>query len=95
MAEVVVLRAAGDDQRVVAERLLTGHGPQRDGARAKIERGHLGEFDPHALLAAEDRAERVADLAGGQRAGRHLVGQRLEEMEVAAVDERDLDVVRS
>ena len=46
----------------------------------------------HVLLAAEDRPQRVADLARRQGAGRDLVGQRLEEVEVAAVDERDLDV---
>ena len=47
--------------------------------------------DPHVLLGLEDRPQRIGDLAGGQRAGGDLVGQGLEEVEVAPVDERDLD----
>ena len=39
----------------------------------------------------EDRAQGVGNLAGREGPGGDLVGQRLEEMEVAAVDERDLD----
>ena len=43
--------------------------------RVEIEPGRLGEHHAHALLAAEDRPQRVADLARGQRAGRDLVGR--------------------
>ena len=39
----------------------------------------------------EDRPERIGDLAGGERTGRDLVGERLEEVEVPPIDERDLD----
>ena len=39
----------------------------------------------------EDRAKGIRNLAGRKRSSRNLVGQRLEEMEVTAVDERDLD----
>ena len=39
----------------------------------------------------EDRAQRIGDLARRERAGRDLVGQRLEQVEVAPVDQRDLD----
>jgi hypothetical protein len=42
-------------------------------------------------LAPEDGAERVGDLAGRQRAGGDLVGERLEEVEVASIDKRELD----
>ena len=28
--------------------------------------------------------------AGGQRAGRHLIGQRLEQVKVASIDQRDV-----
>ena len=42
-------------------------------------------------LPLEDRPQRIGDLARRQRAGRHLVGERLEEVEVAAVDQRHLD----
>ena len=42
-------------------------------------------------MALKDRAQRVGDLGGRERAGGDLVGERLEEVEVAPVDERDLD----
>ena len=94
VAEVRVVRAAGDDQRVVAEPFRRRHRP--DGAqvqltRVEVEVGDLGQQDADVAVALEDRAERIGDLAGRERPGRDLVGERLEEMEVAAVDERDLD----
>jgi hypothetical protein len=94
VAEVRVMRAAGDDQRVVAEPIRCRHG--RDGAqvqltRIEVEVGDLGQQDADIAVALEDRAERMGDLAGRQRPRCDLLRQRLEEMEVAAVDERDLD----
>ena len=94
VAEVRVVRAAGDDQRVVAEPFRRRHRP--DGAqvqltRVEVEVGDLGQQDADVAVALEDRAERIGDLAGRERPGRDLVGERLEEMEVAAVDERHLD----
>ena len=59
--------------------------------RVEVEVGDLGQQDADVAVALEDRAERIGDLAGRERPGRDLVGERLEEMEVAAVDERDLD----
>ena len=47
--------------------------------------------DADVACPLEDRAQRIRDLAGRERAGRHLVGQRLEEVEVPPVDERHLD----
>ncbi len=44
------------------------------------------------LIAVEDRPQRVTDLAGGQGARGDLVRERLEQVEVPAIDERDLDV---
>ena len=87
-------RAAGDDQGVV------GHPLRRDAlaAAAPAPRGPRGRTPPprrqHAdvLVAAEDRTQRRGDLPRGQRSGRDLVGERLEQVEVAPVDQRDLDV---
>jgi hypothetical protein len=42
-------------------------------------------------VAAQDGTQRLGDLAGGQRAGRDLVQQRLEQVEVAPVHEREPD----
>jgi hypothetical protein len=94
MAEVRVVRAAGDDQRVVAQPFRRRHRP--DGAevqltRVEVEVGDLSQQDAGVAVALEDGAERIGDLARRKRPGRDLVGERLEEMEVAAIDERDLE----
>ena len=93
VAEVGVVRAAGDDQRVVGHRL----GCRQAGDRSKdhlapleVEACDLGEQHAHVAVALEHRPQRIGDLARRQRAGRDLVAQRLEEVEVAPVDERDL-----
>ena len=93
--EVRVTRAARDDERVVRQRLrrrYSVHRAQLQLARVEVEVGDLGEHDAHVAVAREDRAQRIRDLARRERAGRHLVGQRLEQVEVAPVDERDVDV---
>ena len=93
VAEVRVARAGGDDQRVVGDgqrlrvRRLREHLPAHD-----VEAGDVREHDPDVALALEHRAQRDGDLAGRERAGRDLVEQRREEVMVAPVDQRDLDV---
>ena len=92
--EVRVGGAARDDEAVVAQLLGrgdAGHGAEAHHACVEIEVADLREQDADVGLALEDRPQRIRDLAGGQRTGRHLVGERLEEVEVAPVDERDLD----
>ena len=59
--------------------------------RLEVEVGNFGHQDADVAVALEDGPQRIGDLAGRQRAGRDLVGQRLEEVEVPPVDERDLD----
>jgi hypothetical protein len=59
--------------------------------RVEVEVGDVREHDADVPIALEDRAKRIGDLAWRERPRRDLVGQRLEEMEVAAVDQRDLD----
>src|SRR5205085_696104 len=53
--------------------------------------GDLAEHHPGVLVAPEDRAEWVADLSGRERPSGHLVGERLEQVEVAPVHQRELD----
>jgi hypothetical protein len=81
------VRAAGDDQRVVGQGALG----QVNLAAFDVEAHHLGEQHANVALAPEDRAERICDLAGRQRAGCDLVRERLEEVEVAPVDEGQID----
>jgi len=93
VAEVGVVRAARDDQRVIGDRLRCRQAGDRSEdhlAPLEIEALDLGEQYAHVAVALEDGPQRIRDLARRQRAGRHLVGQRLEQVEVAPVDERDL-----
>ena len=95
VAEVGVVRAAGDDQRVVGHRLRRrqiGDRPQDHLAPLEVEARDLGEQHAHVAVALEDRPQRIRDLARRQRAGRDLVAERLEQVEVAPVDQRDLHV---
>ena len=91
VAEVGVVRAAGDDQRVVRAADRAQCNQACISAAVEVEVGDLGQQHAHVALAPEDGAERVGDLARRQRAGRDLVGERLEEVEVAAIDEREID----
>ena len=91
-AEVAVRRAGRHDQRVVAERdRLAVRGERVRLAGVEVEAGDVGEQHARVGLAAEDAAQRRGDLALGEDAGRHLVEQRLEQVVVRPVDERDLD----
>ena len=63
----------------------------RRGARRGRSRVTSASTTRTLRAAAEDAPQRVADLGRRERAGGHLVGERLEEVEVAPVDQRDLD----
>ena len=86
VAVIGSLRTGGDDEGVVGEgaavakKNFLGRGIEIDG---------FAEKDFGVLLAAEDGAERRGDLAGRERAGGDLIEKRLEEMEIAFVDESD------
>ena len=92
--EVRVARAAGDDERVVGERRRSRDAADRAEAQLsplQIEPGDLGDQHADVPVALEDRTQRIRDLAGGERAGRDLVGEWLEEVEVPPIDERHVD----
>ena len=81
--------AGRDDQRVVRDRSAVG---EQDLAPLRVDADRLAEDDRRVALLAEDRAQRLGDVAGRQRARRDLVQQRLEQVEVAPVDERQADL---
>ena len=92
MAEVAVRCTCGDDQVVVRQRLLTVE-PHLPGRR--VDADHLGLQDCQVAalhLGAQRVADRRADGRRAQARGRHLVQQRLEQVVVGAVDQRDLDL---
>ena len=83
MTEVGALGAGGDDE------VIEGHPAvgQHDLLAVEIDTRRLTEENRGVSLLAQDRPDRVCDLRRRERRGRHLVEQRLEEMEVALVDE--------
>jgi hypothetical protein len=57
----------------------------------RIDVGGLAEEDARIPIPAQDAADGRADLAWRERSGRDLVEQRLEQVEVTAVDDGDFD----
>jgi hypothetical protein len=55
-----------------------------------IDRRHLAQQHVHIPAVAGDGANRRRDLGGGQAGGGDLIQQRLEQMVVALVDQRDV-----
>jgi hypothetical protein len=86
VAVVGSLRTGGDDEGVVGENAAVA---KDNFPGIGIEVDGFAEKDFCVFLAAEDRAKRRSDLTGRERAGGHLIEKRLEEMEVALVDEGD------
>ncbi len=93
VAEVGLAGPGRDDQAVVgvvvafARDRLRVHHP-----RLQVESRHLGQDDLHVLATAQHVAQHGRDLTGRHDAGRHLVEERLEQVVVPPVDQRDLDV---
>ena len=93
MAEVRVVRATRDDQRVVLERApaaLSGDRADLEAVTVEVEVRDLPQDHPDVGTSPEDGAQRIADLAGRERAGGDLVGERLEQVEVAPVHQGEL-----
>ena len=67
-----------------------GNVAQPHQASVEIDIGHLGEQDTDICAAAKDPPQRISDLRWRERAGRHLVGQRLKQVKVASIDQRDV-----
>jgi hypothetical protein len=88
VAEVVVCRAGRDEQRVVRQARAVG---EQHGPAGQVEADRLAQQDAGVALPFEDRPQGRGDVSRREPAGRHLVEQRLEEVEVAAVQERQLD----
>jgi hypothetical protein len=93
MAEVGLADAGGDDQVVVGQRDALAAGSLRDdppGSRIDVD--DVGQQALDVPVVLEDVAQRRRDLPLGQDPGGHLVEQRLEQVVLRAVDERDRGV---
>ena len=89
VAEVRVRRAGRHDQVVVRQ-------PISPSARIELLAGAIDATDLReqhldVRLPAQDPADRRRDVAGRQRRHRHLIEQRLEDVMVAAVEDRHAD----
>ena len=93
VAEVGLLAAGGDDQAVVGKLEVVQVGGRRrlHDPAVEIEVGHLGQLDAHVLGPPDDVPDRRRDLTRREHARRDLVEQGLEQVVVAAVDDRDVD----
>ncbi len=87
MAEIGVPGAGRDDQVVVVDLAAIGHHRLLLG----VDAGHLGELNAAIPVAAQNAADRRGDVGGRKAGRRHLVEERLEEMIVVAVDDRDAE----
>jgi hypothetical protein len=90
VAEVRERRARRDDERVVRDRAAVGEGRL---APIDVDPDCLAEQHRGVPLAPQHRAQRLGDLARRQRTRGDLVQQRLEEVVVLAVDERQVDTL--
>ena len=89
MAEVRVRRAGRQHEIVVRDRLGA---VDHHAAPGGIDLAHVRQQHLDVLLVAQDPANRRRDVARRQRRRRHLIQQRLEEMVVVAIEQRDADV---
>jgi hypothetical protein len=62
-------------------------------APLQIEVGDLGKVHPHVLVLAYDVSDRRRDLTVRQQARRHLIEQRVKQVVVSQIDQRDIDVL--
>ena len=85
-AEEICLPAHGKDQIIIGNNRTIG----LDIAGLKIDRRDLAHQEVDIVVPAEDRPQGIGDLRGDQAGNGHLVQQRLEEVIVMAVDNRDL-----
>jgi len=83
------LRASGDDEGVVGK---FGGVAEKDEFSGGVEIHSFAQEDLGIFLAAEDGTQGRGDFAGRERAGGDLIEERLEEMEVALINESDLGV---
>ena len=85
LAEVMVMRPGGHEEGVVIEGTVT----QQDAVAGGVEAGDLGHQHDGIPLAAQDGPQRRGDVGRRQRPGRYLIEQRLEQVEIAPVEEGD------
>ena len=85
--EVPVPRARGEHE--IVKRDLHRAAVQRNPPRVRIDTIHVGHHHGHVGLIAQQRADRHADVRRVQHGGGDLIQQRLEQVVIGAIEERD------
>ena len=88
VTEVGVRHAGGDDQIVILRLAAL----EQHAATLDVDALDGRHPDGDVLLTPEQLSDRRRDVRGGQRRGSDLIEQRLEQVVVGAVDQRDADV---
>ena len=88
VTEVGVPGAGGQNEIVVLHLAVL----QDHFSTFRVDRDHLGKKDPRVLLPSQDGADRVGDVVGRKTGGRDFIQQRLKQMIVATIDDRDSDI---
>ena len=88
MTEVRVARAGGDDEIVVGDcgTVREQHPPAGNVDGVRLAKQHANVRRP-----PDNPPDRRRDVAGRQRGGGHLIEQRLEEMVVMPIQQRDAE----
>ena len=87
VAEIAVAGAGGNDERVVGQLAFV----EDHAAAGNIDLASLGQEHSRVPLPLKSERSGAAMLAGDRRAGRDLVEQRLKQMVISSIDERQLD----
>jgi hypothetical protein len=87
--EPVDRRPGAEHQEVVAEAVAVG---QVDLAAVPVDADDGRPAEAHVVLSLEQRTDGVADVDAAQPGGGHLVQERLEHVEVVAVNHGDVDL---
>jgi hypothetical protein len=87
MAKPVAGGAGRQDQSVVGKQASVTN---LHSASDRIDAGNLAHYYANVPVSRKDGADGKADISGRQGGGCNLIQQRLEQMMVGAVDQRDL-----
>ena len=88
MAEIGVLRAGCDDQVVERDAAAIGEAHL---VRHRVDAADLAQQRRHLAAAMQQVPDRPGDFRCAEGGGGHLIEQGLEQMVVAAIDDRDVD----
>ena len=88
VAEIARLRPSGDDQLVIWHRMAVA----QDALAMRVHAGHCRHQHVGTLRRGNDATQRRGDIRWRKRRRRDLVQQRLEQVMVVGLDDREIDI---